>query len=191
MSVLKRPKDLAERSPDQLGTGGPNLHCHSVESVHLLLIQGYFMLWSLHCPSSGAIELSAKFSFDPVGQLARLLEYLDYRLENFPTQDAVLLAKAKRAGLKPKKLVLIQQNLHLALVEMRFLSVGHVGRFPGCEGYWSGGGLSRRNWPDLIGFNCSVIHQRDGYGPVRAMHLGYGALLNTQSLGEIALGAMS
>ena len=69
--------------------------------------------------------------------------------------------------------------------------LGHVGGYPDRNIERSGGGLSGRNWSDLIGYNRSVIHQRDGDGPIRAMHLGYRALLNTQSLGEIALGAMS
>lgn len=103
----------------------------------------------------------------------------------------MLLSKSKGARLEAVELVFIQQDLHLTLVEVRFLSVGHVGGHPVRRGEWSGGGLSCRDRPDLIGLNRSVIHQRDGDGSIRAMHLGNGALLNTQSLGEIALGAMS
>jgi hypothetical protein len=52
------------------------------------------------------------------------------------------------------------------------------------------GGFARGDRPDFIGFNGPVVHQSDGDGALGAVHLGNGALLNTQSLGEIALGAV-
>ncbi|GBH09056.1 ATP-dependent Zn protease [Pseudomonas syringae pv. actinidiae] len=51
--------------------------------------------------------------------------------------------------------------------------------------------ISCWDWLDFIGRKRTVIHQCDIDISPRSMHLGYGALLNVQSLGEVTLGAMS
>lgn len=181
LRVLKRVEHSAQNLLEEAFPVRSGVLGNSLQDIHFFTAQNdfrfYFHLASSRLPSGLLL-------FEPCRQLARFLDYLNHRFQDFAAEHAVLQLETLSNRPEASEVLVIEPDLDLVFVAVGFLVVGHGVRPVAAE--WLGG-LSLAARLELAvrkDLQLKLSAFRDCFAP----H-GHCARADIQRLGELGFAA--